>query len=196
LPEGWVAFKDANVDKVDDESETYQSGINDVYSWKGVAARPWFYPQYPNAPKDDRYYVATSAVTLYVLTIPADLKQDMLEENIRIYGSADKIPDEKKEKDITTILGRAAPVYQSDIMRDYNYEDLTFNDSPAHLEEMETYGYSNLGEDASSFGRMAILLDENTIGIIDVYVERRSPSGQFFDGKARDIIDSFKIRKE
>lgn len=196
LPEGWESFKDITINKVDDENENYyQSGVKGIYSWKGFTIRPWFYPEYPNAPKDDEYYRASAAVELYVLTIPPDLKQDQLDENIRIYGSEDKIPDEQKEKDIAKILTDAAPPYLSDLLKDYNDEDLTFNDLPAHLAEKEAYRNDDLDE-TNSYGRMAVLLDENTVGVIDVYVQRYSPSGQFFDGDARDIIDSFTITKE
>lgn len=193
LPEGWDTFKDLNIEEADDED----AGIHDGYSWKGVATIPWFYPQYPNAPKDDSYYTGSALTELYVLTIPSDLKQDQLDENIRIYGSVDKIPDDKKEKDIKTMLTDVAPPYNSKLIMDYSDEDITFNDFPAHLAEMEAFRNAKLNsEETNSYGRVAILLDENTVGIIDVTVMRYSPSGQFFDGKASDVIDSFRITKE
>lgn len=197
LPDGWKTFENIAVHEVNEGDEnSYSANIDDGYSWKGFTVEPWFYPQYPNAPKDDDTYGSfSSVVNLYVLTIPADLKKDQLEENIRIYGSEDKIPDEQKEKDIAKILTDAAPPYLSDLLKDYNDEDLTFNDLPAHLAEKEAYRNDNFDE-TNSYGRMAVLLDENTVGIIDVYVQRYSPSGQFFDGDARDIIDSITIAKE
>jgi len=122
---------------------------------------------------------------VYIVTIPTELKKDQLDENIRIYGSADKIPDDKKEKDtvsmLTSVAGGSRGDYDSD-------KDITFNDRPAHLAE------SIVGD--TSFGRIAILLDENTIGIIDVRIDRSPLSGgaTFFDGKAWDIIDSITVK--
>jgi len=194
LPDEWKTFDDVSTHEVNDDNEnSYSADVNDDYSWKGFMAEPWYYPLYPNAPKGDEYYGSySSVVNLYVLTIPADLKKDQLDENIRIYGSSDKIPDDKKGKDIIRILTDVAPPFTSKQIIDFSDKDLTFNDLPAHLAEMETsrdetYKYTD------KYGRMAILLDENTIAVIDVQVESYSPSGLYFDGKPWDIINSIEV---
>jgi len=187
LPDGWKAFDNLNIGPVNEED----AGIDDGYSWKGFGAVPWFYPQYPNAPKGDSDQLFSSVVNLYVFTIPADLKKDQLDENIRVYGSADKIPDDKKKKDIADLLMVLAPPYLNKQMMDYSNKDITFDDHPAHLAEMTTQNLDNNNEVSS--GRIAILLDENTIGIIDVTVCHFSNSGTFFDSKAWDVINSITV---
>jgi len=194
LPDEWKTFDDFSMHEVNDGNEnSYSADVNDGYSWKGFMAEPWYYPLYPNAPKGDDYYGHfSSVVNLYVLTIPADLKKDQLDENIRVYGSADKIPDDQKEKDVTKILTDAAPPYLSKELRDYSDKDINFSDHTAHLAEMTTASPLN-SDDRTSSGRIAILLDENTIGVIDVSVEQFSPSGKFFDGTAWDVINSITV---
>jgi len=144
------------------------------------------FPSYPNAPKgDDSYQASGTFVTLNVITIPSDLKDAQLKQNIRVYGSANKIPDDQKAKDINQILSIVTGKYAMS-MTTNTEKDITFNDHPAHLIEAVDL--------AVSFATIAILLDDNTVGLIDVNISYNPPiGGVAASGRAWDIINSITV---
>lgn len=191
LPDGWRSIDNSTVQPWNDGNE--ENATPDYNGWKALSIEPWDYPLYPNAPKDDEYHgMYSSVVNLAIVIIPAEEKKNQLDEDIRIYGSADKIPDDQKAKDIVSILTALAPPYLNKHLTDYSDKDLTFGDRPAHLAEMTAESPSNY-KDETSYGRMAILLDDNTVAVIDVRAAHFSPSGMFYDGSAWDIINSISV---
>ena len=194
LPDGWirpdyVAVKQEGYYLPDTSSYYYPPDYqpDENVDWKGSNVDPWvMFPDYPNAPKgDDSYQASGSLATLYVITIPSDLKDAQLKQNIRVYGSANKIPDDQKAKDINQILSIVTGKYIMG-MTINTEKDITFNDRPAHLIEAE--------DSAVSLAEIAIMLDENTVGFIEVNISRVPfIGGVAASGKAWDIINSITV---
>lgn len=180
LGDGWIVPDDVAVYQ---KTDAYYPDDSDT-AWKGYYVWPWLkFPSYPNAPKDDEEYQSSRTFAIiYVLTIPPELKAAQLKQNIRVYGSIDKVPEDQKEKDTNEILAIATGKYTMD-MTSNSEKDITFNDRQAHLIEADNSAYSG--------GRIAIALDNDTIGLIDVtvYYTQNNP----FDGRAWDVINSIKI---
>lgn len=194
LPDGWIRPDDVAVKQdgyylPDTSSEYYPPDYqpDENVTWKGSNVDRWvIFPSYPNAPKgDDSYQASGSYTTLYVVTIPPDLKEAQLKQNIRVYGSSDKIPDDQKAKDINQILSIVTGKYTMG-MTTNTEKDIAFNDHPAHLIEAD--------DTAVSFAKIAILLDDNTVGLIDVNIDYAPPiGGVAASGRAWDIISSITV---
>jgi len=185
--EGWMALENLEIETYDSSSEDWQTGCDVMGEWKGVVAmEPFVYPSYPNAPKEsDEYGSVSGGIYIYVLKLPEDLQAELRDHDIAVYGSVDKIPEDRKEEDMNTILKDATRMFGCG--RFDSEKDIDFNDFKAHLSE---------GDDSfASRGTIAVLLDESTVGIIDVYTEKepRNKDWVVFDGRAWDVIDSFTI---
>jgi len=186
--QNWRTYSDGTSNNFVSTTDDY---FDPSWTWKG-ACSAFYYPLFPNAPKDDYYYTQPTAyMWLYVLKIPDDLKNSIREQDIRVYGSLDKVPADQKDKDTQQILSTAAELFNLEEPKnnpfDYSDKDITFDDRQAHLTEREN--------DQDSHGRIAFLLDDNTVGIIYAWVIRTTPlaGGKPYDGRAWDIIDSFTI---
>jgi hypothetical protein len=186
--EGWRVKENPEIEMYDSSSEEWQSDCDVLGKWKGVTAmEPFVYPSYPNAPKDsDEYGSVSGGIYISVLKVPDNLVTALRNHDIAVYGSSDKIPEDKKEEEINEILRDAT----RNALQCQNFDsekDITFQDHKAHLSE----GDSN----AMSTGTIAILLDDTTVGIIDVYTEKqpRYNDATIFNGRAWDVIESFTI---
>jgi hypothetical protein len=182
--------------------ETFSSDEIDDY-WKGfMIDMPAYFPAYPNAPKDNKEY-ATSAggiVAIRVVKIPQGSLDEKLQHNVAVYGSADKIPPERKEQDMKDLLYDAAYFMGEGSAYCNSDKDIDFDGRMAHLSEADHYdGY---------WGTIAVLLDNSTIGLIDVYFDtKHSPhlenplaaplpaDARLYDKRPWDVIESFKIEK-
>jgi hypothetical protein len=159
--------------------------------WEGVGSLPFYFPSFPNAPKDDEFYDSDSAhVVIYVLKIPEEMKKDIEEQNIRVYGSLDKVPEDQKEQDSRIILKDAARFIGDFKGNPPSEKDISFEDRTAHLIERDI--------DASGISRtegvIAVALDANTVGIINVRGGTSLQTGGVdFDDRAWDIIEKFTI---
>jgi len=194
--DGWTFTTDLESWRVIDnfDKESYDSSDPDWASpcglrgiWKGTFTKPFYYPEYPNAPKgNENYDKFTGFIYISVLKIPEDLRQSIQEHDIAVYGSLEKIPNDIKEKELNDILRDAT----RNALQCDNFDsekDITFGDRTAHLSE---------GDDSvSSDGAIAILLDNDTVGIIEAYVLKKpyERDGSVFNGRAWDVIDSFTI---
>lgn len=194
---GWTFSTDEESWRVYDELEvlSYDSSDPDWEhpcttnalegNWKGIVALyPFYFPAYPNAPKDNENYWQRSAYVdhIYVVKIPEDLKKSLQEHNIAVYGSLDKIPEDAKEKDIEYILKDATRIPTMCIEWD-SEENIDFNGYKAHLAKED-------GADLSS-ATIAILLDEDTVGVISssVMLESYMEDATYYDGRAEDAIN-------
>jgi hypothetical protein len=170
--------------------------------WKGTKVSDAFvFPSYPNAPKDNKFYDASSgSIDIYVLKIPENLLTDLQDQSIAIYGSEDKIPETRKKQDMYEIL-KAATRNTDNVGKDYGFEsdnpecflidsekDITFNNRPAHLTEAQ---YAK--DKGYCVGTIAVLLGESTMGVIDVYILKGVKDQATFKGQASDVINSFTI---
>lgn len=178
-----------DVDSKADEAEDAEFGelfCSVKGTWKGVAIA-FDYPAYPNAPKDnDEYSRVTGYGTIYVLKVPEDLRAELQDRDVAVYGSIDKIPEDASEEEMNAIL-KDATRYSPWCKRFENEEDTDFNDKKAHLSTGDPKG--------ESVGTIAVLLDDNTVGIIDIHMDKNPGYGDktYFDGSAEDVIDSFTI---
>jgi len=157
--------------------------------WEGVGSLPFQFPEFPNAPEDDEFYDSDSAyVRIFVLKIPEELKNDIENQNIRVYGSLDKVPDDQKEQDLKRILQTVARFIwlgESD-----SEKDITFEDRPTHLIERDI-DYNKIRK---TDGVIAVALDANTVSIIDTHGGTKMHEGGVdFEGRAWDILEKFKI---
>ena len=174
LPDGWVTDKELSSDvgalpEGDNSLDPIQA-VKGIGTWTGVSMfAPWYYPA------DDGGY--NSMACLYVV----------------------KIPDELKGQDTTKILTAAAPSFDTEIKANhitgYSDKDITFGGRPAHLAECEWF------EPAASFGapydqgttgRIAILFDADTVGVIYVWIDHTA-TGSYYNGRAWDIINSITV---
>jgi len=170
--------------------------------WKGTEVFDAFvFPSYPNAPKGNQFYDDyTGSIKIYVLKIPETLLSDLQDRSIAIYGSADKIPETRKKQDVYDIL-KAATRNTDNVGKDYGTEsdnpecflvdsekDITFNNRPAHLTEAQ---YAK--DKGYCVGTIAVLLNESTVGVIDVYMLKGAKDKAGFEGLATDVINSFTI---
>ncbi|VVB63166.1 Uncharacterised protein [uncultured archaeon] len=185
LPDGWVVSSNMTIDSIDPSSSDW---TDLKWSWKGVWAEAFNYPAYPSAPKDSDYYGTISGrVYLFVVKIPDDLRQQLLQHDVAVYGSSDKIPDDRKTQELNDILTDAAHI--SILNTKYDSEkDITFNDHQAHLSEADDSSWS--------IGSIAILLDNDTVGIIQPNIEKTHRLGKdsaIFDGSAWDFIEKVTV---
>lgn len=182
LPDGWTVSKTMTIVSIGPEDSDWAG------SWTGMYVEAFDYPAFPNAPKNsDYYWKSAGSVYLYVVKIPADLRESVQEHDIAVYGSPDKIPDDQKAQELNKILTGAAHI--SLISQSYDSEkDITFNDHKAHLSEGDNRAWST--------GSIAILLDDNTVAIIQPAIQTSTMGQQDFalyNGRAWDIINSIVV---
>ena len=212
---GWRASENFEIEGYDSrrlDPVNYECEV--VGTWKGTVAHSAFvFPSYPNAPKDNKLYGYTSGtIDIYVLKMPVDLLADLQEHGIAVYGSADKIPNDRKKQDTYNIL-KAGTRNTKNVGDDWSHnyspivgeegetyekrsdecflidseKDITFNNHQAHITEFNKY-------ENWSVGTIAIQLDENTVGIIDVWTTKTNGEDSTgFNGRARDVINSFAL---
>ena len=190
--EGWVAADDFSVESYDANSPDWEHPCETnsvVGSWKGDVGGLLIYPAFPNAPKDnDMYGRFSGKVWIYVVKIPEDLKKAIEERDLAVYGSLDKVPDDRKEENQNKILRDATRIPIMCIEYDSD-KAIEFNDKKAYLSEEDG--------DRQSTGVIAFLLDNNTVGVLDVDVDRDSKwtDGAVPGGRAWDVIESFTANK-
>lgn len=190
--DGWRISEDVIIQPYDSSDPDWQHPCitnSLVGSWKGqVISTPFYFPAYPNAPKDNENYGSMSAFIedIYVVKIPEDLKKSLQDHNIGVYGSMDKIPDDVKEKDLEYILTDATRIPTMCLEWD-SEENLDFKGHKAHLAKRD-------GDQLSS-SIIAILIDEDTVAVIDsnVKLELFMKDAKAYDGRASDVIDSIII---
>ena len=111
------------------------------------------------------------------------------EKNIAVYGSLDKVPDDKKAQNLQEILANAVYVTRIGNEKYDSDKAITFGDRDARLFESD--------DGPMSEGVIAILLDSNTIALIHASVNKEHLSGQedavLFDGRAWDIINTITV---
>ncbi|HOV82025.1 MAG TPA: hypothetical protein PLQ01_05020 [Methanothrix sp.] len=154
--------------------------------WVGNSVIPFYFPAYPNAPKGNAYYDVNSGyVEIKVIKIPNDLRRDIQDHNIAVYGSPDKVPADVKKKEIEEILADAIKTLPWCLV-DCVEKSTTFNGRQAYM--------STRGGDVAM---CAVLLDDNTVGLILVMVEK-APSGDEarYDGQAEDVLDAITIERK
>jgi len=186
--EGWRVSDVVEIHPYDSTSENDQPTCGVRGAWNGVWGADFGYPTYPNAPKDnDEYHAATGWGEIFVLKVPDDLRAELQSHDVAVYGSVDKIPADAKEQEINDILKDATR--NSDWCKDFKSDkDIDFNGYKAHLAEGDPLG--------SSCGAIAVLLDDNTVGIIEVNTDTNpgnGGNGAYFDGRAWDVIETFTI---
>lgn len=192
LPDGWVVsdiMKADSFDQSNPDNSLDSCMVTD--SWKGTFEEAFNFLAYPNALKNSTYYgTLTGRVYIYVTKVPDDLRRSIQERDIALYGSVDKITDDQKAKDTSEILTEAAHIglaCPKDTIFD-SEKDITFNDHEAHLTESDNSAWST--------GSIAILLNNDTLGIIQPLIQK-THQGQtdstLFDGSAWDVINSMTV---
>jgi hypothetical protein len=185
--EGWKIQDSFATEKYDSSKPDWESPCGVMGTWKGDFADAFVYPVYPNAPKDNEDYGKISGmVYLYTLKIPEELRKDLQDHDIAVYGSLDKIPEDQKQQELKDILSDAIRNAMNCEKFD-SEKDITFGDRMSHLSE----GDNNV----KSVGAIAILLDDDTVGIIEAYAEKtpREKDGAIFNGRAWDVIETFTV---
>ena len=192
LPNGWVLSSDSNEPSAFDSSnpDNAPDGANAIGTWKGTEASLFDFLGYPNAPKgNSQYGVITGFVAVDVLKIPDELKQSIQDKDIAVYGSLDKVPDDRKAQDLQDILGNAVYVTRIGDEKFDSDKAITFSGHDARLFEIDG--------NAISIGMLAISLDPNTVAVIYASINKEHLSGQedatLYDGRAWDIIDSITV---
>jgi hypothetical protein len=188
LPDGWVLSSEYNNSYKFDSSnpDDAPNGANVIGTWKGENTKAFDFLAYPNAPKDNSNYGEfTGYVIVYILTVPDELKQSLHEKDIAVYGSLDKVPDDRKAQDLQEILLNAAYVIKIGAAKYDSDKAITFSDHDARLFERD---------DGVSDGIIAISLDPYTVALIHASVKKERLLGQedaaLFDGRAWDIINA------
>ena len=126
---------------------------------------PFVYPAYPNASKGNENYGTLSAKVSAIYVV--------------------KIPEDRKQQNLNKILTDATRIPTMCVEWD-SEKDITFKNHPAHLAEKN-------GNHLAT-GTIAVLLDNDTVGVIEVYVDKiYLRNGEVFEGNARDVINSFTI---
>lgn len=191
LPDGWVLSSDSNMPYSFDSSnpDDAPNGANVEGTWKGIEVTAFNFLAYPNAPKDNSNYgIITGYIILDVLTVPNELKQSLQEKDVAVYGSLDKVPDDRKAQDVQEILGNAVYVTRIGSEKFDSDKSITFNDHNARLFERD---------DGPSNGVIAISLDSNTIALIEVSINTIRHPGQedeaLYNGRAWDIINTITV---
>jgi len=186
---GWVATGRVGNDW------PYDSNVNSCPGmqghWKGrFAAYPFYFRAYPKAPKDNKYYYEASANVsdITVVKIPGDLRKSIQDYSIAIYGSPDKVPVDVKKKETEQILTNATGVSVWCLNKYDKKMLITFQGHTAFLKTWE--------DNKVSVAIIAVLLDNNTIGVITVDVEKHPGSNKAaYSGKAKDVINALTIEK-
>ena len=202
---GWTFS--ANLDDgfrlTDNPVKPYADLYGDDSGWKGfMIDKPAYYPGYPNAPKGNKdYETSTGAIDeILVVKIRQDRIDEKLQHNMALYGSADKIPVDRKEQDMKDLLSGAAFNLGEGVAD--SEKDIDFSGRMAHLSERDSNSEGNRGT-------IVVLLDNvtNTIGVINVNLDtehtpnfaedyqRPLTDGKYYDKRPWDIINSFKIEK-
>jgi hypothetical protein len=190
--EGWRTWENPEIETYDPNSEKWIPLCYVMGKWEGVvAAEPFFYPAYPNAPKEtSESKMASGIIGIYVLEVPDDLRTELQNHDITVYGSVNKIPEDRKNEEMNAIL-KDATANGAECTKYDSEKDITFNDRKAHLSEGDNQYIS--------VGAIAILLDNSTVGIIDVYTEKEptlKDEAPVFNGRAWDIIEKFTVSKK
>lgn len=189
---GWVATgRVGNNWSYDSNDELFCPSLQG--HWKGYfATKPFYFRAYPNAPKDNKYYYDASANVseIKVVKIPDDLRKSIQDHNIAVYGSLDKVPADVKKKNTEQILADAAGV--SGCCLNWIECDkkipTTFKGHKAYLKTWE--------DNEATVAIIAVLLDDNTIGVINVDVEKDPGNDKAaYSGKAKDVINALTIEK-
>lgn len=187
--EGWRTYDPYAPEPYDSSSPKWQSPCGVQGTWKGDLADAFYYPSYPNAPKgNDEYESLSALVTIWVMKAPEDLRTQLQDHDVAVYGSVDKIPEDARKKETDAILADATRnAIQCETY--FSEKDISFNDREAHLSEGEDIGRSD--------GAIAVALDNNTVGLIEVYVYNRNgpvaEDAALFDGRAWDVINAITV---
>jgi len=192
---GWRVYDDVMCIKED------SNDCSDILScpqghWKGLnVIIPFYFPAFPKAPKGNEYYDSISARvgSIRVLEIPEDLRKDIEDYDIAVYGSPDKVPAKVKEKETEQILADSIANFANSI-----YLDMTKYDKEISTTIKGHKAYLKTGEDdEGSIATAAVLLDDDTIGVIHVMVEKTPGKDRaVYKGKAKDVINAFTFEKE
>lgn len=189
--DGWRSYDPYAPELYDSSSPGWQSPCGIQGTWKEDLADAFYYPSYPNAPKgNDEYDSLSALVTIWVMKVPEDLRTQLQDHDVAVYGSVGKIPEDARKKETDAILADATRnAIQCETY--FSEKDISFNDREAHLSEGEDVG--------SSYGAIAVTLDNNTVGLIEVYVyNRNGPVAEdttLFDGRAWDVINAITIAR-
>jgi hypothetical protein len=190
LPDGWVLSSDSDKIKSFDSSNTEDSlfgpDATEVTGiWRGKYVDAFDYLAYPNAPKDNsKYGMATGSVYAYVLTIPDQVKKSLEEQDIALYGSLDKVPEDQKAKDMQEMFRYAAYVTKNGFYEYYSDKEITFNDRPARLWESDDQA------------DLVVSLDPNTVAVLQVFAASDLPSEEdaaIFSGEPWDMLETITI---
>ena len=143
----------------------YDPWINyDDNNWSGFYVTNWLsHSDGFSDMKTDEFYQTSAKVSVAVATIPQSWKDLHLTQNEILSIAVDKYPS---------------------AMDNQSEQNITFNNNPGHLVEA-----SDRFTDAA---RLAIALDNNTIGIICVNIGFADSS---FKGRAFDLINKITITK-
>jgi hypothetical protein len=176
--DGWRHYGSPDIGQYDSSKIDYDDYDCDPEgTWKVVAEEAFYYPVYPNAPKGNEYYEQRRGrVALSVLKIPNDLRNDLRERSIAIYGSPEKIPEDQKQQELIDILRDAARI--EDLCEYYTSKMETIFDGDR---------IALLSFDRENDASIAILLDNDTVGIIEVIDIDSLPN------RSRDVINSFTV---
>jgi hypothetical protein len=142
-------------------------------TWIGVTSTGFVYPSFPNATEGQKEHGLYSGwANIFVFKIPDDLRKLEL-------------------KDILSYATRNAVECNT-----YNNEkDITFDGHKARLSEGDFDSGSDFTNIKLSNSAIAILLDDDTVGLIEVSVikEPREIGDTIFNGRAWDVIEKFTI---
>lgn len=188
---GWRTYDAHAPESYDSSDPGWKSPCGTKGTWKGDLADAFYYPSYPNAPKgNDLYDSCSGLVTIWIMKTPNDLRAQLQDHDVALYGSVDKIPQDARDKETNAILSDATR-NAIDCESYYSEKDISFNDREAHLSEGTETGRSN--------GAIAVALDDNTVALIEVYIYNRDgPVGQdatLFNGRAWDAINAITVER-
>lgn len=209
--EGWRACDKVNAVSYNSDEIDLFTKTSNFGTWRGVAAGSGddnglyhntnllYYPAYPNAPKDNNaYYWGSAGVYgISVLNLSQDLNNSLMEHDIAVYGSPDKIPDDRKREYLTATLkssigGEVSQYAASFQSGGSDSKSITFQNHMA--ERYDAKGRSDAN--GNTFTIMAVLLDSDTVAIIRLYSsEDPMPDEVLFRGNLDDIVNSLTITK-